>query len=72
MKQFTPEEVKIHNQISEKLDIPLKDVEQSLDLFWKGVAAKIKLDEPCEILIPYLGKYIPSDAYLKKHEVNNT
>ena len=77
MSQFTPEQNKINTNIAKRLDISIGEVDKAIDLYWKGIASKIRIDEPCEIIIPYLGKLIPSKTYLKEvlartNEVSNT
>lgn len=66
MSQFTPEQNKINTGIAKQLDISIGEVEKALDLYWKGAASKIAIDEPCEIILPYLGRLVPSKTYLKE------
>lgn len=77
MSQFTPDQNKINTNIAKKLDISIREVEKVIDLYWKGISIKIAKDEPCEIIVPYLGKFFPSKTYIKQfnekqNEVNNS
>lgn len=79
MSKFIPEQDKINKEIALENNLELKDVERVLDLYWKGIASKIKIDEPAVHIIPYLGKFTTNKRGLKKFkeiivsdEVNHT
>lgn len=66
MMQITPEQSKINKSISEKLGVPISEVEKAIDLYFKGVHTKMKEGKPVEIIMPYLGKLYPSKTFLKR------
>lgn len=76
MKQFTPEQKKINEKIASSIGVSEREVEEAISSYWKGISIKIRVDEPCEIIVPYLGKFFPKKTLIKKfneqHEANNT
>ena len=74
MSQPVPEVEKVYSTISRKLGVPDKEVQKVVESFYRGVRTRITTDEPCEIIMPFLGRLVPNKTYLKEikeNEVNS-
>ena len=69
---YTPEEKKIHEDISLEFGFPIEEIEKASTLYIQGIVKKINEDVPCEILMPYLGKMIPNKRYIEQHGVKTS
>ena len=71
---FCQEINKINADISKEQSINVLEVEKVIKAYHKAIASKIAIDEPCSIIMPFLGKLFPNKTYIKqtlKDETNN-
>lgn len=68
---FSPEINKINADISKEQNINVLEVEKVIKLYHKAIADKIATDEPCSIIMPFLGKLFPNKKYQKTTDETN-